>query len=81
MNTKKRYHLFIVLVVLLIHTLVLSFWLEDGEPAQKQANFKIESQPHETPSQTILNAKLKIQKDSIKNVERVFTTNFGSNIK
>lgn len=81
MKTKNGYHLFIVLAVLLIHTLVLSFWLEDGVPVQKQANFKIETPSEETPTQTILNAKLKIKKDSIKNAFVVFTANIGSHIK
>lgn len=81
MKTKNGRHLFIVLGVLLIHTLVLSFWLKDTETFQKQANIKSDGEVEEPEIQIITNSRFKTEKDSLKSIPGLFTVNFRSQLK
>lgn len=77
MKIKKGYNLFFMLAILIVHTLVLSFWLEGVEVKSKKAEFKIE----ERSDFDILSTKSTKQRDSVKTVQPVFTSNLSSHIK
>lgn len=81
MRHKKGFHLFIMLAILIAHTLVLSFWLGEGEAVQKQASFKIEEQKESIRDLTTLKAKFNKYRDSISNVGTFSVDNFNTHIK
>ena len=81
METKKGYHLFIMLVILVAHTLILSLWLSKGEAIQKQANFKIKNQKEKSITSTVRKFKSTVAIDSLNAVQTTFTSSFGTNAK
>nr|WP_294895031.1 hypothetical protein [uncultured Pedobacter sp.] len=80
MTNKKGYHLFIMLIVLLVHTLALSFWLSKDETIQKQASFKTE-EPKGKSITAIQKTKPYVVKDSISVTRSIFSSSFGMSVK
>jgi len=81
METKKGYHLLIMLAILVAHTLILSLWLSKSESIQKQANFKIENQKEKAMTSSVRKFKSTSAKDSLDVAQTIFTTSFGISAK
>lgn len=65
MKTKKTYYLFIMLAVLIAHTVVLSTWLKENKSGQKHANYSFDNTSAKSADVSLIKVKYLNNKDSV----------------
>ncbi len=82
MKTKKNHHLFIMLGVLITHTVLLSLWLSDEETVQRKSSIKSGKQNEEINQLPILKTSFIKHKESVNTRQpAVSTKSFNSLLK